>query len=130
MAHNDETLTLQSLHDLLQQLALNNRRLHDKVNNLSASYADIVQQPHAHHVAIGCLEHSNDKSLEEMDVAKAADVNKQKGILNKPIGTEHLGTSAGGATTKHDGVPKFHKLKFSVFDGREDPLPWLHRCEH
>ncbi|XP_071685220.1 uncharacterized protein [Lolium perenne] len=30
---------------------------------------------------------------------------------------------AGGA------VPKFHKLEFPVYDGKEDPLPWLTRVE-
>lgn len=27
------------------------------------------------------------------------------------------------------GVPRFHKLLFTIFDGKEDPLPWLNRCE-
>jgi hypothetical protein len=28
----------------------------------------------------------------------------------------------------HD-VPKFHKLSFPTYDGKEDPLGWLNRCE-
>jgi hypothetical protein len=28
------------------------------------------------------------------------------------------------------GVPRYYKLSFPTFDGREDPLGWLHRCEH
>ena len=27
------------------------------------------------------------------------------------------------------GVPRFHKLSFSTYDGKEDPLGWLNRCE-
>ncbi|CAN6204174.1 unnamed protein product [Urochloa humidicola] len=28
------------------------------------------------------------------------------------------------------GVPRFHKLTFPTFDGREDPIGWLNRCDH
>jgi hypothetical protein len=28
------------------------------------------------------------------------------------------------------GVPRFQKLSFPTFDGRDDPLPWLNKCEH
>lgn len=31
--------------------------------------------------------------------------------------------------TKHVGVPRFHKLDFLTFDGKDDPLPWVSRCE-
>jgi hypothetical protein len=27
------------------------------------------------------------------------------------------------------GVPRFHCLEFAMFDGKEDPLQWLNRCE-
>lgn len=27
------------------------------------------------------------------------------------------------------GVPRFHRLEFALFDGKEDPLQWLNRCE-
>jgi len=27
------------------------------------------------------------------------------------------------------GVPRFHKLTFPTYDGKEDPLGWLNRCE-
>ena len=27
------------------------------------------------------------------------------------------------------GVPRFHKLSFPTYDGKEDPLGWLNRCE-
>lgn len=27
------------------------------------------------------------------------------------------------------GVPRFHKLSFPLYDGKEDPLGWLNRCE-
>ncbi|XP_039827770.1 proline-rich protein 36-like [Panicum virgatum] len=33
----------------------------------------------------------------------------------------------------HDGgitVPRYHKLSFPTYDGKEDPLGWLKRCEH
>jgi hypothetical protein len=26
-------------------------------------------------------------------------------------------------------VPRYFKLNFPRFDGKEDPLPWLSRCE-
>jgi hypothetical protein len=28
------------------------------------------------------------------------------------------------------GVPRYYKLSFPTFDSHEDPLGWLHRCEH
>ena len=28
------------------------------------------------------------------------------------------------------GIPRYHKLSFPTFDGKEDPLGWLNRCEH
>jgi hypothetical protein len=28
------------------------------------------------------------------------------------------------------GVPRYFKLSFPTFDGREDPLGWLNRCDH
>lgn len=33
---------------------------------------------------------------------------------------------------RHDSmaVPRYHKLSFPTFDGTEDPLGWLNRCEH
>lgn len=27
-------------------------------------------------------------------------------------------------------VPRYHKLSFPTFDGKDDPLGWLNRCEH
>ena len=33
-----------------------------------------------------------------------------------------------GDSERH-GVPKFHKLSFPLYDGKEDPLGWLNRCE-
>jgi hypothetical protein len=27
------------------------------------------------------------------------------------------------------GVPKYHKLSFPTYDGKEDPLGWLNHCE-
>ena len=27
------------------------------------------------------------------------------------------------------GIPKFFKLDFPTYDGKDDPLPWLNRCE-
>lgn len=32
-------------------------------------------------------------------------------------------------TSDDRGIPRFHKLSFPIFDGKEDPLPWLNRCE-
>jgi hypothetical protein len=25
--------------------------------------------------------------------------------------------------------PRYHKLSFPTYDGKEEPLPWLNRCE-
>ena len=36
-------------------------------------------------------------------------------------------------TDDHDddlGVPHYYKLSFPTYDGKEDPLGWLNRCEH
>jgi len=27
------------------------------------------------------------------------------------------------------GVPRYHKLSFPTYEGKEDPLGWLNRCE-
>lgn len=40
---------------------------------------------------------------------------------HRPIGE---GRAAG-----RGGVSRFHKLNFPMFDGHEDPLLWLNRCE-
>jgi hypothetical protein len=32
--------------------------------------------------------------------------------------------------TAGTGVPRYFKLSFPTFDGREDPLGWLNRCDH
>jgi hypothetical protein len=38
--------------------------------------------------------------------------------------------SSSGAGNSSDGlVPRYFKLEFPRFDGREDPLSWLSRCE-
>ncbi|KAJ4797074.1 hypothetical protein LUZ62_048320 [Rhynchospora pubera] len=34
---------------------------------------------------------------------------------------------ATGSETQ--GVPRYHKLDFPTFDGKEDPLSWINRCE-
>lgn len=28
------------------------------------------------------------------------------------------------------GVPRYHKLSFPTYDGKDDPLGWLNRCKH
>ena len=38
-----------------------------------------------------------------------------------PPGVPHLADTAG--------VPRYHKLDFPTYDGKEDPLGWLNRCE-
>lgn len=40
--------------------------------------------------------------------------------------------SQGGADDDGEGacVPRFHKLSFPTYDGKEDPLGWLNRCDH
>ena len=34
-----------------------------------------------------------------------------------------------GCAAGRGGAPRFHKLNFLMFDGHDDPLPWLNRCE-
>ena len=38
-----------------------------------------------------------------------------------PPGVPHLADTTG--------VPRYHKLDFPTYDGKEDPLGWLNRCE-
>ena len=38
---------------------------------------------------------------------------------------DHLDDHDDGAA-----VPRYHKLSFPVFDGKEDPIGWLNRCDH
>jgi hypothetical protein len=45
-----------------------------------------------------------------------------------------LGCHAVGATSRAPladtaGVPHYNKLDFPTYDGKEDPLEWLNRCE-
>ena len=39
------------------------------------------------------------------------------------------GTPGAAGAHEHLGVPRFSKLDFPTYDGAEDPLNWLHRCE-
>jgi hypothetical protein len=41
--------------------------------------------------------------------------------------TAHSSTSGSGSST--DMVPRYFRLDFPCYDGKEDPLPWLSRCE-
>lgn len=42
-----------------------------------------------------------------------------------------LSSSSGdiGNEAQEGKVTHFHKLEYPTFDGKEDPLPWLNRCE-
>lgn len=45
------------------------------------------------------------------------------------------GPSQGAASIHADhtdglGIPRFYKLSFPTFDGKEDPVGWLNRCDH
>lgn len=41
--------------------------------------------------------------------------------------TQHHMTT--GYTPSHSSAPRYHKLEFPTFDGTEDPLSWINRCE-
>jgi hypothetical protein len=28
------------------------------------------------------------------------------------------------------GAPRYHKLSFPTYEGKEDPLGWINRCKH
>lgn len=45
--------------------------------------------------------------------------------------SQPMGATAGreGWEEEHQGAPRYHKLNFLTYDGEDDPLPWLHRCE-
>jgi hypothetical protein len=44
--------------------------------------------------------------------------------MHEPPARTHVPPQELGA-----GVPRFHKLSFPTYDGKEDPLGWLNRCE-
>ena len=44
-----------------------------------------------------------------------------------PLGAP--GAPGHGGASERLGVPRFSKIDFSSYDGAEDPLNWLHRCE-
>lgn len=37
--------------------------------------------------------------------------------------------STGGDPLPSRPAPLIHKLRFPEYDGKDDPLPWLHRCQ-
>ncbi|XP_066381296.1 uncharacterized protein [Miscanthus floridulus] len=57
--------------------------------------------------------------------------------------TSHMSTTAPHARAPYSGqayegappefegfaVPKYHKLTFNIFDGKDDPLGWLNKCD-
>lgn len=51
-----------------------------------------------------------------------------------PIPAAGASPSAGHTASEDEtegvDVPRFYKLSFPAFDGKEDPLGWLNRCEH
>lgn len=55
---------------------------------------------------------------------------------HSPSSLPHMGASSsvmpGAVDDEPDavGVPCFYKLSFPSFDGNDDPLGWLNRCEH
>lgn len=52
------------------------------------------------------------------------------GILGSPPPHQPPPSGDSSATaTAGGGVPRFYKLKFTKFDGRDDPLNWLNHCE-
>lgn len=46
--------------------------------------------------------------------------------LKKPPPLPHEGPQPGSFPVL---TPHIHKLVFLTFDGKEDPLPWINRCE-
>lgn len=48
--------------------------------------------------------------------------------LAKKKSSQPVGSIAGKEDERY-GVPRYHKLNFPTYDGEEDPLPWLNRCE-
>lgn len=52
------------------------------------------------------------------------------GVLCAPTGPPILPARTGHAEGKENPrVPHFHKLEFPIFDGKDDPMPWLKHYE-
>lgn len=46
-------------------------------------------------------------------------------LLPAPFGTSNVSNQR----TERSNPPRFHRLEFPTYDGKEDPLGWLQRCD-
>lgn len=126
-------------------------KLHDKIDNFSGTIRDIDIQQRAHHVAINGLEHGclNLPGDADQDTITDARIRVNDGILPNPHRLPHASLAASVLDLRHadrdapaapcspaeghhagcGSVPRFYKLSFPLFDGQEDLLPWLNRCD-
>lgn len=124
---------------------------HDKIDSLSGTIRDIDLQQRAHLVAITRLEQGCNNLPGDVDHETLTDVclRATDGILLGHHRPPHVSLAAlmmdlrqadRDATAAHrspiegqyagqGSVPRFYKLNFPMFNGQEDPLPWLNRCD-
>ncbi|KAK6231469.1 hypothetical protein SCA6_001542 [Theobroma cacao] len=58
-------------------------------------------------------------------------ISTEEGSNNRSHKSKGVARGTGSETTGRGAIiPKFTKLDFSRFNGQEDPLGWLSRCEH
>ncbi|KAG8646780.1 hypothetical protein MANES_09G027033v8 [Manihot esculenta] len=80
-----------------------------------------VEQLHVKLDAMSQELESTKKGLQSSSTGSQAKSRRDKGILGASVFE-----SSGGSSI----VPKFTKLDFPCYDGLEDPLGWLARCQH
>ena len=58
--------------------------------------------------------------------SKLFEVFKEAPKTNNPPPHLYQGAQLGSSPML---TPRIHKLSFPTYDGKEDPLPWINRCE-
>uniref|UniRef100_A0A7N0ZSV2 Retrotransposon gag domain-containing protein n=1 Tax=Kalanchoe fedtschenkoi TaxID=63787 RepID=A0A7N0ZSV2_KALFE len=111
------------------------------VNNLQASVTDGARQIQAVNLAVSRLGKAR-QPADNIELADNQDYGHNDGVLGR--GPDQFSRSAhqprpGGSggvrgpyaedSDDSRAPPRFHKIDFPMFDGKEDPLPWLNRCE-
>jgi hypothetical protein len=107
-------ITLADMKTLLEETL--DTKLNLKLEQIETDISSLKEQAAAQQLAIAHLENSGPSSRPaKTQVERDDDTSSQDGDRTK--------IKSGGA------MPKFHKLEFPVYDGKEDPLLWLTRVE-
>lgn len=96
----------------------------EMLDEVKVKLNDLDIQQKANHMAIGWLEASKCTTSGEWP---------DDGILPNPTKPSWL-TGEITASGRHGsgdgrGAPRYHRLEFPIFDGKEDPLSWINRCK-